>query len=139
MKRAQASFETLAVFALLFVVLIPILFVFYSYSVGTAERMRVTQLTVIGSDIMAAAETVYYLGEPTRLTLVESFPSGITGMTVSTGGELSELVFELNSGGDAAFFAEVPVQGDFEEWHWTQGEKLILLQAESDYVTIQIT
>lgn len=134
MRRAQASMETLSIFALLFIILIPVLFVFYSYASSAHDQMRQSQIAVIGNDIVAGAETVHYLGEPSRILLIETFPSGIIGLNASR----SELWFRLSKGGEMVFFSEVNLEGSFDKADYSQGEKNILLQAGEDKVTITI-
>lgn len=127
-RRGQASMETLSIFALLFIILIPVLFVFYTYASSAGDQMRQNQIMVIGNDIVAGAETVHYLGQPSRIMLTETFPSGIIGLNASG----SELWFRLSEGGEMSFFSEVPLSGSFEKEDYSQGEKNILLQAGQD-------
>ena len=134
-RRAQASMETLSIFALLFVILIPVLFVFYTYTTSANDRMRQNQIAVIGHGIVAGAETVRYLGEPSRILLIETFPSGISGLNASG----NELWFQLSNGGEMVFFSEVNLEGNFDKADYSQGEKNILLQAGPDTVNITIS
>ncbi len=134
-RRGQASMETLSIFALLFIILIPVLFVFYSYTSSASDQMRQSQIMVIGNDIVAGAETVHYLGEPSRIMLTETFPSGIIGLNASG----TELWFRLSEGGEMSFFSEVELEGSFDRADYSQGEKNILLQAGQDKVNITIS
>lgn len=137
-RRGQASMETLSIFALLFIILIPVLFVFYTYASSASDQMRQNQIAVIGNDIVAAAETVHYLGQPSRIMLTETFPSGISGLNASG----SELWFRLSEGGDLSFITsseEIKLEGSFEGADYSQGEKNILLQAGQDKVNITIS
>ena len=136
-RRAQASFETMSVFALLFIILIPVLLVFYTYAGGAVVQMRQTQIAVIGNDIIAAAEEVHYIGVPSRYTLLETFPSGIENMSIMG----RELVFTLTEGGEMAFLTsnDVNIRGSFEKSDYTAGEKTILLEAQEGAVNISIS
>ena len=125
-RSGQASFEAIAVLSLLFVILLPVIVVLYSYVGKTANSMRNTQLDVIGNDILSAAETTYYLGSPSRLTLEETFPAGITNLSILGG---RELVFTMQDAGEIVFFSDVPLEGTFSKEHFSPGDKSILLEA----------
>ena len=131
----QASFEAAWVFALLFLVLIPMIFVFQRYAAGLSQEIAAQQVVVIGNNIVASAETVYYLGEPSRLTLYETFPPGILNLTLLGA---NELVFTLAGSGEVVFLAPVGLQGSFGASAFSPGEKRISVEASGSAVNITI-
>lgn len=125
-RSGQASFEAIAVLSLLFVILLPVIVVLYTYTGRMGNQMRDTQLDVIGNDILSAAETTYYLGPPSRLTIEETFPAGIESLIIQG---RTELVFNVAGAGEIVFLSDVPLEGSFSEEHFSAGDKSILLEA----------
>ena len=78
----QASAEYLMVVAIGMVIILPMIYLFYTHSWGEIERVKLQQIDDICNRIMDNAESVYYQGSPARITLTESFPDGIARMEV---------------------------------------------------------
>ena len=64
MNKAQASMEYLLVAGLIILVILPSIYIFYSYSHRSNVEISQSQLNKVGRGIVDAAEEVYYLGEP---------------------------------------------------------------------------
>ena len=63
-KRAQAAMEYLLVGSLITLIIIPTIYVFYSYSKSSNKEIEQSQLNKVGTDMVDVAEQVYFLGEP---------------------------------------------------------------------------
>ncbi|MBA3064027.1 hypothetical protein FP803_01175, partial [Candidatus Woesearchaeota archaeon] len=105
-KRAQAAMEYLLVGSLVTLIIIPTMYVFYGYSQTSNEEVKQSQLNKVGTDIVDIAEQVYYLGEPSRVTIDAAMPEGIMGMEVWKN---QEVVFFLNDGSEVSFKSKVNI------------------------------
>ena len=77
MKKTQASAEYILVSAVILLIILPIISIFYSYSHESNEEIRQSQVNKIGIEIVDAAEQVYYLGESSKTTLDATMPDGV--------------------------------------------------------------
>ena len=143
-KRGQAAIEYLLVGSLVTLIIIPTLYVFYGYSQSSNEEIRQSQLNKVGTDIVNIAEQVYYLGEPSKVTIDAAMPSGIVGIEVWKN---KELVFFLNDGSEVAFKSKVNITtnqlcigrcfGNFTKKFYSPGLKSIIIEAKEDHVFIR--
>ncbi|MFH1133034.1 MAG: hypothetical protein V1735_00940 [Nanoarchaeota archaeon] len=139
MKRGQASTEFLMVTAIAFLILIPTAYLFYSESFKSADRISQAKLNEIGNNIVNTAQSIYYVGPPSKTTLADTMPEGVKNISIRSGADFSELTFALQKGGETAFFSKVRLKGNFSEGAASQGNKLIRLEAKEGYVNITIT
>ncbi len=98
--KSQASMEYLLVAGLIILVILPSIYIFYSYSHSSNEEIRQSQLNKIGWGIVDAAEKVYYLGGPSKTTFDVTMPEGIRKMEIWCN---QELVFFLADGSEISF------------------------------------
>ncbi|MBU3941609.1 MAG: putative metal-binding motif-containing protein [Nanoarchaeota archaeon] len=143
-KRAQAAMEYLLVGSLVTLIIIPTMYVFYGYSQTSNEEVKQSQLNKVGTDIVDIAEQVYYLGEPSRVTIDAAMPEGIMGMEVWKN---QEVVFFLNDGSEVSFKSKVNITtskpcigrcyGNFTERFHSPGLKSIIIEAKKDHVFIR--
>ena len=111
--RGQFAVEHLLVVAFGLLVIIPIVYFFYNYSVSQVDEVSMTQLNRMGNDILNNAESVYYMGKPSRITLDTNMPSGVKNITVLGS---KELVFWATYNGkvsEVAFSSNVPIGGPY--------------------------
>ena len=146
MNKAQASMEYLLVAGLIMLVILPSIYIFYSYSHRSNEEIRQTQLNEIGRGIVDAAERVYYLGGPSKTTLDATMPDGIKGMEIWCN---QELVFFLADGSEISFKSMVNITTEipnydgrccynFTKKDYSPGLKKIIIEAKGDNVLIRI-
>ena len=142
-KKAQAALEFAAVFSFTLILLMAVLYFFHTYSTSSGEEISYTQLNIIGNDIVSAAESVYYMGYPAKLTLDINMPTGVYNATIvrdwSIG--LNELEFQLENGQNLSFFSEVNLNGTFTLASASQGAKRVVLEMRDenpDFVHITI-
>ena len=146
MKKAQASAEYILVLALILLIIVPTIYLFYSHSHKSSEEIKQSQVNKIGTDIIDAAEQVYYLGKPSKTTLDAIMPDGVEKIEIWHN---QEIVFFLNDGSELAFKSRVNITTDnlcteqTERCHYnfnktisSQGLKHITIEARGDYVVI---
>lgn len=131
--------EYLLVIALVTILIIPTSYIFYRYAQSSSERVKAGQIEKMGNDIMDAAETIYYLGAPSRQDIDEQMPEGVYNITIfkNWGVEprINELVFYTRFGGklsEKVFFSRVNINGSFSKRDWAPGAKTIRVEAIED-------
>jgi len=150
MKRGQAATEYILVAALILIILVPAAIMFMMNIKGSTENLSISKLYKIGNDIVNNAIEVYYQDQPAKITLKESFPAGLTNITVRNDWTIqppvNELVFYVDKKGrseEMVFISDVNIDGDFNENHTKKGVKNIILLANRTstgipYVKIEI-
>ena len=143
-KRGQAATEYLLVGSLITLIIIPAIYIFYGYSQSSNKEIEQSQLNKVGTDIVSVAEQVYYLGEPSKVTIDETMPAGIVGIEVW---DNQELVFFLQDGSEVSFKSKVNITttqpcigrcyGTFTERFHSLGLKSIIIEAKRDHVFIR--
>lgn len=127
-RKAQASFEYLAIFTVTLLILVPFIYFFQNYSAESAENINYNTVKTIGNDIINSVETVYYMGYPARLTLEENFPSGIKMMNLTYATDVSRLTFEMYSGGNLSFYTSIPVNSTISPRAFSAGNRRIVAE-----------
>ncbi len=138
--------EYLLVAGLVMLVILPSIYIFYSYSHRSNEEIRQSQLNKIGRGIVDAAEKVYYLGGPSKTTFDATMPDGIINMEIWCN---QELVFFLADGSEVSFKSMVNITTeisnyngrrcyDFTEEDYSPGLKQIIVEANGDNVLVKI-
>ena len=146
-KRAQAATEYLLVGTLVTLVILPTMYTFYAYSQTSNEEIRQSQLNKVGTDIVDIAEQIYYLGEPSKITIDITMPEGIRRMEIWCN---QELVFFLEDGSEIAFKSRVNITTNITaddvsgrccynltQRFYSPGLKRIIIEAKKDYVFIR--
>jgi len=87
--RGQLSMEYLTIVAFVAAIVLPMMVIFITYSDQTEDELVSNQVASIAKKIGDTAESVYYLGEPSKTRLRTYFPQNIDNITV--GGR--EIVF----------------------------------------------
>ncbi len=138
--------EYLLVAGLIILVILPSIYIFYSYSHSSNEEIRQTQLNKIGRGIVDAAEKVYYLGGPSKTTFDATMPNGIRNMEIWCN---QELVFFLADGSEIAFKSRVNITSEipnydgrccynFTKKDYSPGLKHIVVEAKGDNVLVRV-
>ena len=143
MNKAQASMEYLLVAGLIILVILPSIYIFYSYSHRSNVEISQSQVNNVGRKIVDAAEEVYYLGGPSKTTLDLTMPEGVKKMEIWG---KRELVFFMDDGSEFAFKSRVKIQTNepctdrcyynFPSTFYSSGLKKITVEARGDYVLI---
>ncbi|GEM_PF-1075948 len=148
-NRAQAATEYAMVAAFALLIIIPSTYFFYSYSHSAQQRINEAQLTKLGRDIMNNAESIYYLGYPSQITLEEQMPADIRHISVyrDWNKKVNELNFQYYSGNgysENSFPSRINIMGFFENTSWTEGTKNVRIFASRNntgapYVLVTFT
>ena len=146
-RKAQASMEYLLVVGLVILVILPSIYIFYSYSQRSNEEIAQGQVNKFGTQIIDAAEKVYYLGGPSKTTLDLTMPKGVRNMEIWCN---QELVFFLADGSEIAFKSRVNITTNitadasgrccynFTKEDYSSGLKKVIVEAKGDNVLVRI-
>ena len=137
-KKSQSSIEYMVIVAFGLFVLIPIIIMFYTYSESAASDISLIRINNIGTTLINNAESIYYLGEPSRITIKVNFPNGVEGINTKSIGNVYELIFNVTGASELAFSSNVNISGTFSEKTYSPGDKSVELIAHNDYVEIVI-
>ena len=81
-KRAQVAFEYLFIVAFAFILLTPVIILFYTQQGTVEDEVIGAQAQKVMDELVAAVDTVYYLGPPSKQTLKLRCPKQITSVTL---------------------------------------------------------
>lgn len=114
-KKGQFAIEYLLVTGFLFMLLIPSLYILYSYSAQSQEQVSLAQATEVGHAIIATVEKVYSYGKGSKLTLDFTMPAlGEEFYYQCLGESPCELVIKIREN-ELSFSTDVPLFSDQAE------------------------
>lgn len=148
-KKAQFAMEYILVIAVLFVMLVPGIYLYYSYSQTSLEQIASTRVSDIGNSIINNAENSYFLGKGSRITLDVSMPTGIVDMKINcitppSPPNYCELTF-TQAGSELLYSTKAPLRikgqteypQSFTAEQFSGGAKKVIIETQ-DYVQIDI-
>ena len=100
------------VIAITFAIIVPTTYLFYSYSKGSSEEVRDSQIINIGRSIVDTAQSIFYSGQGSKATIQLNVPDNIENAQII---DRRELVFKVatNFGtSDVVFFSSVKLTTD---------------------------
>ncbi|MEM4267491.1 MAG: hypothetical protein QXK37_01535 [Candidatus Woesearchaeota archaeon] len=94
--RSQFAIEYVVIVSFALLALIPLLFIYGSEKSAVEMRVNANQAHLLARKIVDSAETVYYLGEPSKTTLKVYMPKNIDAIIITE----KELVFRMKWQGE---------------------------------------
>ncbi len=131
-SRAQVAMEYLIIIGFVAIITLPLVIIFQTHSRETTEEITSTQVYQISKRIADGAETVYYLGEPSKITLKVYFPENINSVSVGN----NEIVFVLKKGAkedEIVVYTPINATGNISTH---QGVHYITIESRGDYVWV---
>ncbi|MEM3113483.1 MAG: hypothetical protein QXI33_03630 [Candidatus Pacearchaeota archaeon] len=131
-KAGQIGVEYLIVIAFVtFIVLTTFTLGIY-YSGAIKDKIVSDQIENFAYNLINSAESVFFAGEPSEITLNLYLPSSVSNITIQNDGIV--ITSETSSGINVRFFeSRVPLSGTISP---TPGNKILKLKALSDRVEI---
>jgi len=129
---AQASMEYLIVVGFLLIIITPLIIIFYQHTATTNDQITTSQADKIVKKIVDNAESVYYLGEPSKTRIKIYMPNNIEQIILQD----YEVVFKVktNSGiSDIEHTSNVNISGSVST---TPGIHYISIESRGDYVWV---
>jgi Tfp pilus assembly protein PilX len=132
-KKGQIGMEYLLIVGLVTFVVMGILFVAFTYSNLSKDNIKSNQIEGFARKIIDSAESVFYSGEPSRVTINVYLPENIESIDFIDNNLV--LRYNLGSGSNTASFpSKVPISGSIST---SSGIKKIRIQANGDFVSIE--
>ncbi len=83
MKRGQVSIEYVAIFGFVFLMMIPLILIFFDQSGNVENSIAANHLRNLAIKITDKAETVYYLGNPSKTTVKTYLPDKVEYVNIT--------------------------------------------------------
>ncbi len=137
MARGQIGLEYLIVVAFVVFAVIIILGVSLFYTSGTRDQIKLNQLYTFANKLISSAASVYYAGEPSKVTIAAYLPAGVHNIQLIE----NNLVFTIVTAGGTtiiAFESKVPLDNGVSApvLSINEGLKRIVVRAGTDRVYI---
>ena len=82
--KSQASIEFLVIFGVVFLMMIPLIIIFFDQTGFVQDAVAESQIRTIAVRIVDKAETVYYTGGSSKTTLRAYLPEGVESFNVTS-------------------------------------------------------
>lgn len=132
-KEAQISVEYMFLIGFATVITIPLIIIYQSFTQDSNDEISSLQINQIGKKIVDAAESVYYLGEPSQTTLRVNIPNNIVLADLSAGYEVVFKIKTRSGQSDIVHSSSVNITGSLPV---NKGTYTITVKAISDYVNV---
>ena len=130
--RAQVSMEYMIIVGFVAAITIPMIIIFTSHSTEMNEQVIANQVDNIASKIVDSAESVYYLGESSKVTFRVYIPKKISSVTIGNN-EVVFYVTKLAGVDEVVKYCPVPINGSLSA---TSGIYDIVVESRGDYVWV---
>ena len=131
-KKGQISIEYLIIAAFVIFLVIGALGIGLFYSGQARDRIKFNQIQNFANKIISGSESVYYSGEPSKITISVYLPPGVGGIEVLD----DQIIFNVSSGSGSdriSFPSDVPLNGSINN---TDGVKRVVITAQVDKVVL---
>ncbi|MEK6915050.1 MAG: hypothetical protein AABW89_00730 [Nanoarchaeota archaeon] len=131
-KRGQISTEYLIVVGFVVFLVLGILGVAFFYTSITSDQIKISQVSSFMNKIISSAESVFYAGEPSKLTVTGYLPVGVNRLDITS----TEIIVGITTSSGVStmsFSSNVPLIGNISH---TEGVKRLEILAQQDEVSI---
>ena len=130
--RGQAGVEYMIIIAFVTFAVMSILVMAYFYSDKIGDGIKLNQVESFATQLTNSAESIFYSGEPSKITLRLYIPAGVKSIEINSD---YLIIITTTSSGDnkRVFESRVPLQGEISV---SEGIKKLTLEAKEDYVLI---
>lgn len=132
MSKAQVSMEYLVIVGFVAAITVPLIVIFVTHSTEMNENIISNQVDHIASKIVDTSESVYYLGESSKITFRVYIPKKINYVSIGN----NEVVFYVkkqNGIDHVVKYTPVPINGSISV---TSGLHDIVVESKGDYVWV---
>jgi len=130
-KEGQISVEYLVIIGFVTVITIPLIIIYYTFTQQSNDEITSSQISQISKKIVDAAESVYYLGEPSQISLRINMPDNVILVNLSSG---KEVVFRIRSGRGEADIVQTTSANISGSLPTKKGTYAVTIKAMPDYV-----
>ena len=132
-KKSQISVEYMVIIGFVTLITIPLILIYHSFVQDSSTEITSTQVQQIAQKIAGAAESVYYLGEPSQTTLKVNMPSNVVSADLSAGYEVVFRVKTTSGTSDIVQNSPVNITGSLPT---AEGLYTITIKAKSGHVEV---
>jgi uncharacterized protein (UPF0333 family) len=130
--RGQVSIEYISIVALVLVLTVPLLLIFYDKTTETKSSINMNQANQIAKKIADNAENVYFLGTDSMTTIKLFFPENIQKITIQNN-EVVITVKEVDRISDIVAYTPINITGNLSTYH---GNHHVIVQSKGTYVEV---
>ncbi len=130
--KSQVAMEYIILVGFVLVIIIPLIVLFYSQSSDITVQVKSQQVQSIGQNIVDNAESVYYLGEPSKVQIKIQLPENIKNTSINS----KSIVFTLRTESgltDVVVPSRVNISGSLPK---SSGIHLVIIENKGNYVNI---
>jgi uncharacterized protein (UPF0333 family) len=132
-KEAQISVEYMFIIGFVTVVVVPLIVIYHTFTQESSEEISSSQIIQVAKKVVDAAESVYYLGEPSQTTLKVSIPDNIVSVNLSAGYEVVFKMKTKSGKSDIVQNSKVNITGSLPV---NEGIYTVTVRAVSDHVEV---
>jgi hypothetical protein len=132
MRKAQISMEYLVIVGFVAAITLPMILIFTTHSTEINEHIIANQADHIATKIVDAAESVYYLGENSKVTFTVHMPQKVDSITIGNN-EVVFFVKKLVGIDEVVKYCPVTINGSISS---QQGIYDIVIESKGDYVWV---
>jgi len=132
-KRSQISVEYMMIIGFVTLITVPLILIYHSFMQDSRDDINSVQVQQIAQKIVDAAESVYYLGEPSQTTLSVNIPDSIILVNLTAG---YEIVFKIKTSSGAADIVQSSSVNITGSLPINKSAYAIILTAKSDHVKV---
>jgi uncharacterized protein (UPF0333 family) len=132
-NEAQISVEYMFIIGFVTVVVVPLIVIYHTFTQESSEEISSSQIIQVAKKVVDAAESVYYLGEPSQTTLKVSIPDNIVSVNLSAGYEVVFKMKTKSGKSDIVQNSKVNITGSLPV---NEGIYTLTVRAVSDHVEV---
>ena len=76
-KNSQVSVEYLMIMGFVTLITIPLIIIYHTFTQESSENINSVQLQQVAKKVVDAAESIYYIGEPSQTTIRVNIPNNV--------------------------------------------------------------
>lgn len=130
--KAQVSMEYMIIIGFVTAIIVPLLLIFNAHSTEINEDIIANEADTIASKIADSAESVYYLGETSKVTFRVYMPKKINEINIS-GNEIVFFIKKSNGVDEVVKYVPIPINGSLSK---ESGIQKIVVESKGDYVWV---
>ena len=131
-KNSQVSVEYVIIVGFILFITIPLILIFYEHTSSTNDQVITSQVDMIAKKVVDSAESVYYLGEPSKTRIKVYMPTNVEDVIIDN----YEIVFKVKTRSgitDISQPSSVNISGIISV---TKGIHYISIESKGDYVWV---
>ena len=132
MRKAQVSSEYLIIVGFVVGITIPLMLVYFTFTNDINDQIVATQVDQIARSIVDAADTVYYLGEPSQTSLRVYLPVNIDDAFLNN----KALIYKVKSKAGVSDIAYVSAANLTGSLPVSAGVHVVTVKAEENGVVV---